>query len=311
MSYDPNALADSLRKMEISCMPVEQRINLGEQDARFREEERQVPYQIQMVHIDMRRRCIEANVDKHSFLIQKFGDNVHVKLSDGAGQSSVFPMPEGLSLHESLKKITDYFLGRPGTTINQFLISSEKVLETCNVPEMVHQRYICYDSRNLEKALAIKCPETFIFEQCFKVSMIRTVYQQFKKLKFTEGMALEIGSTGIEARIFPRAIEELNDLNPKLGIQAKHTCYDLECTRPNIEYATQLQCLLIDIEDSDCELVVCLPDFVRIPAEEPTELNHVVRFKVVKKGTVTVCSEEDWLSIFDIDGFITFTNMAE
>uniref|UniRef100_A0A1I7URD7 Methyltransf_21 domain-containing protein n=1 Tax=Caenorhabditis tropicalis TaxID=1561998 RepID=A0A1I7URD7_9PELO len=313
MSYNPDELADSLRRIAISCMPVEQRVNLGEQSANFREEERHIPYQLKVVHIDMKRRSVEANVDKHSFSIkQNEGGNVQVTVSDGTGQSAVCNMPNGLSLNESLKKITDYFLGRPGTVIQQFLISSESVLETCNVPEMVHQRYICYDSRNLEKALVIKCPETFIFEKTFKSSMIKTVYQQVKNLGFTEKMNIEIGTDGVDPRVFLTAIEELKDLNPKLGIQPKHNCYDIECSRPNIEYATHLQCLVFDIEGTELELVVCLPVFVVVPGQERSGLNYITRFNVVKRGTVSnICRKEDWLSVFDVEGFVTFVDLTE
>lgn len=309
MSYNPDELADALRRMAISCMPIEQRINLGEQNAEFREEERHIPYNIQMVHIDMRFRTIEVNVDKHTFLIWQTPQNVEVTVSDGTGQSSLFPMPAGLTLNESLKKISDYFLGRPGTKINQFFISSENVLETCNVPEFVHQRYICYDSHNLEKALTIKCPETFVFVRNFQVPMIRTVYQQFKNLNFTEGMALEIGSSGLESRVFHKVRNTMTDLNPMLGLQEKHICYDVECKRPFIDFATHLQCLVFDVPDSEYEFVVCLPDYVQM-AGDNMGLNHIVRFKMVAKGTTTVCSQEDWLSVFDSEGFVTFINMA-
>ncbi|EFO86971.1 hypothetical protein CRE_15195 [Caenorhabditis remanei] len=309
MSSEADKLAESLRNIAISCMPIEQRINLGEQDPSFRQEESQVPYQIQMVHIDYKPRRIEINIDKHSFVLRPQPESVKVVVSNN-GLIQGFNMPSGMTLDDSLKKITDYFLGRPGTKINQLLISSEDVLEKCVVPELIHQRYICYDSRNLEKAVVIKCPESFVFASRFGVDMIRTVYQQFKTLNYTAGMALEIGTGGIESRIFPRAIEALQDLNPKLGVQPKHECYDLECTRPDVEYATHLQCLVFDVEGSDCELVVCLPDFVRIPVIFGGDISHVVRFKMIQKGTTAICSEENWLSVFDVDGFISFVNMA-
>ncbi|EGT56036.1 hypothetical protein CAEBREN_21241 [Caenorhabditis brenneri] len=310
MSYNPDELAESLRRMAISCMPIEQRIQLGERSTEFREEERHIPYQINLVHIDMRGRIIECNVDKHKFLIQENQGRVQVTLSDGTGQSSVFPMPTGLSLRESLKKISDYFLGRPGTRINQFFISSEDVLETCNVPSMVHERYICYDSHNLEKSLTIKCPEAFVFVDNFRAAMLRSVYERCKSLHFTDGMALEIGSSNIETRFFTRARAALADLNPKLGLQPKHECYDAACKRPFIEFATHLQCLVFDIEGTQHELVVCLPDYVVIPNDR-AGLNHIVRFKVVPKGTTSICEEaENWLSVFEYEGFVTFTNMA-
>ncbi|CAS00721.1 Protein CBG26408 [Caenorhabditis briggsae] len=308
---DMDSLAESLKNIEISCMPVQQRVNLGEQDPNFRREERLVPYEIQVCHVDYRDFFIQVNIDKHSFVLKQTLDgNVQVRVSDGAGQIQTFPMPIGMSMDESLKKITDYFLGRPGTIIHQLLISSEDVLEKCIVPEVIQTRYICYDGRNLDKALRVKCKETFVFAKCFRVEMIRSVFEQVKSLNYTAGMAIEIGTGGIEQKIFPRALETLQDLQPKLGVQPKHQCYDGECDRPAIEHATHLQCLVFDIEDKDLEMIVCLPDFVRIFGAEDQGLNHVVRFRVEPKGTAARCDAENWLSVFDVDGFESYVNMA-
>lgn len=292
-------------------MPVEQRVSLAEESPDFRQEERLIPYHIKVCHVDYRSHCIKIIIDKHSFVLKKDPEgNVRVKVADESGQLQIFPMPDGMSMDESLKKITDYFLGRPGTIIQQLLISSEDVIDKCIVPEFIHQRYICYDARNLDKALRVKCKETFVFARCFRVEMIRSVYQQVKALGYTAGMAVEIGTCGIEQKIFPRALETLQDLHPKRGVQPKHECYDLECTRPAIENATHLQCLVFDIDGTDFELIVCLPDFVRIFGAEDQGLNHVVRFKVEPRGSVPTCDEENWHSVFDVDGFESYFNLA-
>lgn len=300
---DANSLAESLKNIAISCVPEQERVNS--------QEETPSPFQIKVCHVDYTARYIQINIDKHSFLLKKNAeDNVRVKVSDGNSQLQSFPMPIGMTMDESLKKITDYFLGRPGTQIQQLLISSEDVLDKCTVPEIIHQRYICYDGRNLDKALRVKCKEAFIFARCFRVDMIRSVHQQVKTLGYTAGMAIEIGTCGIEQKIFPRALETLQDLHPKRGVQPKHECYDLECSRPAIENATHLQCLVFDIDGTDLELIVCLPDFVRIFGAEDQGLNHVVRFKVETRGSVPTCDEENWHSVFDVDGFETYFNLA-